>query len=738
VNVTGYGQYSKQTSGIRDPNKIMNQQQKLIFIYPMLFADKIRVPNVQSFETLMRDFISVTFLSDLFVQNTFNVIGLANQIRPLWDEHREVVDPSVGILKALSGSQHGVYTSGPSTPNYPVGPEHFNTLQNKINQKTAVIQQLVKSDPKMAKTRPFIEVITLGNMIEVPVIVGTSPYPVDTLTLMYVLIAAIGLNKKLTNETDLNEIFHELETMNETKYWNLLNNLTKSPKEIQDLADRFRGKVLSGISVRGHTVVPGLKNISGWGSTPIIANAARGLATRVQNRIDNPKELEQQRQIFAPLLLKQDKLDQTKLYFKFVLDPDFAKRRFGIDASKEDAKLNDISQVKLQGELSKIQNVTMSAFAKMIGTLGTSLLLSITNLVSTPDSTVNVMLEKSRNIDNDMMSEIEPQLTEILIGIDNGLKGNSSQASRNKIDILKDLCKIDSSETLKEFTDNIDRTSIISNDFNFDQFKNFITYITNFSNVSISLSNKIENEIKFITSDQSTIITRFDTLKKLISNTITGFFKPFKEDLNNTPTSQLAQVAGTNNTNIINRTIPTFISGLTQIFYFVFLMYLQASLCKFILTADVDVETAANEVTTWPNYTLVLPVEIVLALHAAVMGASWEHMLKGGQQGQDLVTKRFTTKDDLTNTKITTEKNKPLTKEQVSTRGIHDINEGYIKGIVKFICQRLDVPNLFVVDSKKGDIYYKLMNQTDVNKTKITTIETFIHSKLNRQMVSQF
>ena len=733
MNITGYGQYSKQTTGIRDPGGLlgskMNPQHKLIFIYPMLFADKIKVPNTQSFETLMRDFISVTFLSDLFVQNTFNVIGLANQIRPLWDEHREAIDPGVGLLRMGGSSQYGVYTSGPSTPNYPIAPEHAGKIEQKINQKTAVIQQLLKSDPKMAKTRPFIEVITLGNMIEVPVVVGTSPYPVDTLTLMYVLIAAIGLDRKLNNEEDLNAIFHELESLDEKKYWNLLNNLTKSPKEIQDLADRFRGYAFKG-----------LKKIGGWGrNLPTIAHAAGGLATRVQNRIEHPPELEQQRQIFAPLLLKQSDLDQTKLYFKFILDPDFARRRFGIEASKEDAKLNDLSQAKFGKELSKIQTITMSAFAGMIGTLGTSLLLSASNLISTTTSTVNVMNEKSRNIDNDMMDAIGPKLDEILIGIDNGLKGSTSEESRNKIDILKDLCKIPSSGPLGEFINNVEETTIMSNDFNSDHYNKFLKYIDAFANVSISMTTKIENEIKFLSSGQErpVVFSRFDVLKKGISRSVTGFFRPFIEDLANISTSQLASLTGMNNDVIASRTIPKLTTALTEIFYFILLVYLQESLCKFILTADVDIETAANEVTAWPNYTLVLPVEIVLALHAAVMGASWEHMLKGGQQGTDLVIKSFSTKDTLTGTRITTEKNKALTKEQVSTRGLHDISEGYIKGIVKFICQRLDVPNLVVVDSKKGDIYYKLMNQTDVNKTKITTIETFIQSKLNRQMVSQ-
>ena len=168
------------------------------------------------------------------------------------------------------------------------------------------------------------------------------------------------------------------------------------------------------------------------------------------------------------------------------------------------------------------------------------------------------------------------------------------------------------------------------------------------------------------------------------------------------------------------------------------LAQLQRSLCSFTLTLDADYENITNEVTAWPNYTLVLPIEIITALHAATMGISWEHMLGGGRQGTAIVKVDSELRDDLTGAIITKEKSKPMDKETLNRSSIVDVNENYVKGIMKFIWQRLDVPNLIVVDAKKGEIYYKLMNQTSVNKTKISTIDTFIQSKLNRQMTSQF
>jgi len=170
-------------------------------------------------------------LSDLFVQNAFSVVSSANQIRPLWDERQQSVDPTSSILRAIAAQQNiNIAGVGTSLPNYSVDAAYSNIIQNKISQKTAVIQQLLKTDPKFSKLRPYIETITMGNMIDVPVVVGTAYYPVDTLTLMWVLIAAIGLNKPLNSEANINAVFNELENLDEKKYWRLLNNLTQTPQ----------------------------------------------------------------------------------------------------------------------------------------------------------------------------------------------------------------------------------------------------------------------------------------------------------------------------------------------------------------------------------------------------------------------------------------------------------------------------------------------------------------------------
>lgn len=740
MNITGQGQYSKQTSGLRNPGdfkdskNFLNTQHKLIFIYPVLYSDKIKVPSSQSFEATLRDFLSVTFLSDIFVQNTFNMIGMANQIRPLWDENRQPIDPTSAM--ARGGNYQGVYTTG-TNPQYPIGPEHTRDIQQKINQKTAVIQHLIKTDPKFSKLRPFIEIITMGNMIEVPVIVGTANYPVDTLTMMYVLIAAIGMNRKLTNETDLAAIFRELETLDEKKYWRLLNNLVKNPKEKIVLSDWFRGRAITG-----------LHKISGWtrNVAPPISGFARNRADGL--RQEQSPELNEQRQIFAPLLLNKTNLDQTKLYFKFVLNSALTNSQFGIDTATEKSRVAAAS-AKFTEDTNMIKDVTLANFSTLIAELGTALLFSTGNLVMTHNYTVSIVDLKSEIIDDAMMKAIRPILNSVLSGINASIRENTSDESRNKIKILKDLCKIDAFTGLDKAIELMPRYQVTGSDFTLETYRIFLQFFEDFVSTAETITGKLENEIEYLASakTRSDITTELSNLKQIISVHVKEFFKPFKKDLDDNndtglvniadKASMLAKWTGQNSMSIKTQTIPNFENGLTKIFYYMLLTQLQRSLCKFIVTADVDLETITNEVTAWPNYTLVLPVEIVLALHAATMGTSWEHILGGGRQGTAIVTKDSVTKDDLTGTIITQNKSKQLDKQTVSERSIIDVGDNYVKGIVKFISNRLGVPNLIVVDSKKGDMYYKLMNQTTVNKTKITTIDTFIQSKLNRQMTTQ-
>jgi len=710
MNITGYGQYSKGTAGVRNPKRNINSQLKLIFIYPILIADKIKVQSTPPFEQLIRDFISVTFLSDLFVENAFSIIGTANQIRPLWDERQQSVDPTSGILRTLA-AQQGISSAGYGTasPNYNVDAAYAGVLQQKITQKTAVIQQLIKTDPKLAKFRPYIETITMGNMIEVPVIVGTSSFQVDTLTLMWVLIASIGLNLSLDSETNIDAVFKELESLDEKKYWRLLNNLITDPTVRQNLGSWFQRGVI-GIS-RGVERVTRRFNI-----LPSLQQAASNKRFKIQSQIDNEEELKTQQQ-FIPLYLNRTDLDNTKTYFKFVLNRTSAERRFGLDATDERTSRVRVQEASLGSQSIRYRNFLINSFTDIMGTTGTIWLLSIGNLISISSSGLNVVNVKKEKIDDELFDNITDIVGKLFANIDKSFR---QENIKEKIESLKDLCAIDSVEVVENISRWAGDTSISVGSFNNSTYLHFVDMFEKASGVSKSLSVRLEKQLQTVVAD--TYSREFNSnlivVKNLINQVVKNFIKEFVDEEDQTPDSEftLENLGIADRNKILRQVIPAFHDGIVDILYFLFLAKFQEVLCKFILIADVEIEKSVNEVTSWPNYTLVLPVEIVVALHAAIMGKSWKHMLSGGQIGRSLQPNST-----------------PLTKEQVN---MPDVSATYIKSIVKFIANRLNVPNLIVVDSKRGEVHYQLMNQTDVNKSRIQTLATFVQSKVDRPLTT--
>lgn len=710
MNITGYGQYSKGVAGARDPKKLMDSQLKLIFIYPILIADKIKVQSTPPFEQLIRDFISVTFLSDLFIENAFTIIGTANQIRPLWDERQQSVDPTSGILRTLA-AQRGISSAGYGTasPNYNVDAAYAGVLQQKITQKTAVIQQLIKTDPKLAKFRPYIETITMGNMIEVPVIVGTSSFQVDTLTLMWVLIASIGLNLSLDSETNIDAVFKELESLDEKKYWRLLNNLITDPTVRQNLGSWFQRGVI-GIS-RGVERVTRRFNI-----LPSLQHAASNKRFKIQSQIDNEEELKTQQQ-FIPLYLNRTDLDNTKTYFKFVLNRTSAERRFGLDATDERTSRVRVQEASLGSQSIRYRNFLINSFTDIMGTTGTIWLLSIGNLISISSSGLNVVNVKKEKIDDELFDNITDIVGKLFANIDKSFR---QENIKEKIESLKDLCAIDSVEVVENISRWAGDTSISVGSFNNSTYLHFVDMFEKASGVSKSLSVRLEKQLQTVVAD--TYSREFNSnlivVKNLINQVVKNFIKEFVDEEDQTPDSEftLENLGIADRNKILRQVIPAFHDGIVDILYFLFLAKFQEVLCKFILIADVEIEKSVNEVTSWPNYTLVLPVEIVVALHAAIMGKSWKHMLSGGQIGRSLQPNST-----------------PLTKKQVN---MPDVSATYIKSIVKFIANRLNVPNLIVVDSKRGEVHYQLMNQTDVNKSRIQTLATFVQSKVDRPLTT--
>ena len=139
-------------------------------------------------------------------------------------------------------------------------------------------------------------------------------------------------------------------------------------------------------------------------------------------------------------------------------------------------------------------------------------------------------------------------------------------------------------------------------------------------------------------------------------------------------------------------------NALYEYLLFGFLSILQVRLCSYIDILDAEVKIATNDVLELPNYTLVIPMEVISALHQIILQRNWRTMVMGS-----------------TNTV-----NNPPT-------------ETYAKGILKFVSNKLGVPNLIVVDESKSTIWYKFQYMTQPQKIRFSAADLFVKTHLTRQ-----
>ena len=141
-------------------------------------------------------------------------------------------------------------------------------------------------------------------------------------------------------------------------------------------------------------------------------------------------------------------------------------------------------------------------------------------------------------------------------------------------------------------------------------------------------------------------------------------------------------------------------TALVEFLYFGFLLILQTHLCDYIDIVDVEIDVASNDILDLPNYTLVLPLEVVEALRQVSVQREWKRIVSS--------------------------------EGSIAAAGAP--NESYIAKTVKYMQQQLGIPNIFVVDQKKNTVYYRLQHMSgQTQKATFKKLDSFVKLHLTRQ-----
>lgn len=696
MNILGVANYSKETVGLRQPDKIANQQFKLVYIYPMLFSSYFST----ELQEIIRRFVTISFLREILISNSLNLITTASNFQ------RPNTDTAQLIGRAfLTADNQNVDTI--STPtNYQAQHDQY-ALQNKVHEKTGIIKRYLETDPRTKKLLPYIELITLNNLITVPVISGTKHFSADAQALMFILVIAAATNTPLNKVENVDKIISLLKNTSEAEWFKLLGNLLRSNfsarerwvKQIRTRYPRiqlnsFLNSILTG--VEGKVNAPrGLQTISRWAGLSSNLNKDTEQEQRNLSNANIQEDNSERDSIFNILKLAKKSLDDVRLNFRFMLDPQMLRNQIGLDISNSTM---ENTMVKLNPDQYRIFTKMHDRFIELLSMPGSILLSSVTNTlypVTSADDSINFLELQEKHINVNLSRDIRRIIQDTISKeITNSLSSIKPDEVQEKIALIKSICNSmsDVDNIINEEFKKVSDVVLPSRNFSQYQFETFVSGLHRLASVFGSMNKRFESSFSQLILQNASVIL------KMCKTTIYTHIENFIRDITRMTGYQSTLEATLNvPSETVDRIyIPQVTDTIFTVFYFFFLYRLQSTICEYVQIIDLKLDTVINDVLSFPNYVLVIPMEILLAVYTAYTSQNLKNLLSGG-----------------------------------NIKDLSHYNDNYVRGIIKFLSDRLKIPSIIVIDEDKKIVHYKFMYMSSAEKINYNSLTSFIRNSIN-------
>lgn len=701
-------EYSKATVGLKQPKKLLDQQFKLVFIYPMLVDKKLN-----KYSDLIRSFVSTSMLKEIYTSNALNIVSMASSVSPLIDEFGNIVDVEGGssdsALKDISKRETQQRTR--------------YDIEQRIHDKTQHIEKLLNIDPQLKKYKPYIQMITLNNFIDVPVIVGTKAFTIEPHVFMFLFATAISSRGQmsLTSHSDVERMFKLIQSMNTNDVNVILNNLIDLPSK--DVFDRVSDWITDHNKINRALKTKGLS----WTNTP--ARWVQNIGRKVSRKFgDSPRQRAQEDTVNYPAVnpdlagsildITQSSIQEAKVFFKLCMDPEQMASQFGYDSGK--GQLKETFD-RINPRINEVFNdaevyFTSGLWPNYIEPVISSFLYTVVPTRS--GINVSDLIIGMQNGDQNKNINISPMMAPLIdyikgdfkTQLNSSLERQGPEKADETLDQIKSLCQSHFEDVTRiiDSLDDMKRERLTGPDYNLQDHIQYEKKLEEAVSKISAMTSTLEGSLRDIFPNDLVNNLLRNKTEKVINdslNSVISYLKTFEDYPESTGFIINANIP----TNKQMNEISTYISESKKqlIFYirFMVLSVITYLLCQYVRETKVSVETTKHDVLDQNNYTIVTSVELILALANAFAAKSYRNLVQQSNRGED---------------------GKPQVKL------MRDLSNNYIKGVVKYMHQQLDVPNLFVIDEKKGDVYYKLMYQSDVNKIKLNTMQTFVDSVLDK------
>ena len=737
--------YSREVGAMRNPVANTDTMKRLIFIYPFGIDQSLaNIPfqtavkgDMDTMGDALRAFFSVSVLKEIFTSNALNMVTLASTYQRI---ERQTTKSSVLINSLMRGGStrdpnnplNSSMIDDPAKSTYDMPQLDSAVLQQKVNEKFKRIKDSLRTDPRLKKMLPFMEVITLGNLLDVPVITGTAQFQLDTGALFTLLAAAVSQRRRISTWSEVRALTSALKRMPDQSVYDIftvLSNVEKNPS----IPNTVLGNSLIAPPSSLGQKLQQLNNMFATEQNP-------EKKLRIKAEIDAAQQEYAYNNIAN---LKDNKLKELERNFLFMTDPQQLMLRYGLSdataqASYAATKVN--SQTELLFDRTKQQMIDFFGGADA---LFSSIYMLLSPMVQTDSGSFTEINGLSSYSPSRQTYKTHSWNHTYL-----SMKADLVNSFADGFDGFMDKFKRYFDTKIRE---DIESTSIKISDMNrsCDGAREDFIALMNFFNDTLSSSQIYPtfgyNDVSKFSDALDKIVTKFSAVKKstydalskffggdnmrnidnamnnLFSNTFDSFFTEFNATRD--PESPLqARIFALENPDrnikskddremVLARRKNMHTQVLSQVAEVaklvaqtVFLLVFRVNLCEYVQVADIEFSAAKADVLDLPNYCLVLPLEIVQALMV-------------------LYTKRNLTQAVLS-----------------SGSGFNPLNASNIKGLVKTLRIQLGIPNLMVLDKKRNELYYSfkyLGNTTE--KLKMQAVESFVkhHIQDNSSGLSQ-
>ena len=648
--------------------------QNLVFVYPFVCDESLR-----KYSSLLRDFLTVDIMSQIKVSNVLNITSSSSRIGMV-GTGKNAVNPAQEVRRSL----WNVGGIGNQTPNF-IDDDRYERAEHQehVANFTRFITDQIQNNPRYSILRPVISSLVIENLITIPLIVGTKEFPIKPTILYWILLASIATGTRLDRPSSLNALKPVIRAMPPENYIDFV------------FSNRTRNELL----------------------------ASSGISRTNRSDRDLPhNDMQIDRYI-------NDSVDQAIGTLVKIVNPNFWASETGNIETRSGLTLDNVPRIQTATQ-KRTYDAAIASFNIYIGNLVPGLIFDLESLLGPFPTNIDMpaktdqLLSQFSTIGNNGMDLLSSNIVTSLQNI-NITAGAGVEKAVKKLKDIQSMCEENSDigENVGRILEDLNKNqlTVVTRP---SQYRQFFKAFNNAAQAFSVNSKTYERWLMDIVDDasQTVLVTAlkaiFDQIKLEISNFIMReypagnphLFSPIPPAIPPPPLSD--PVYGGRYANIVtiqpgmelaelSVIVNDFIEGMTNIIYFLFLYNFFSYTCIFMRDIDVDIETQRRDALEFPNYCLIVPLEIIKALYAiqkARMFRQLIHLQAGNVADVDIPT------------------------------NVDDMNIGWsnIKRIIELISRQLGVPNIIVVDEGKKSIYYKFMFMDVVNKLNISSLESYV------------